>query len=475
VSYRPVDAAERAALLDGSLPAVAPLRGSVVLVEDVANVTVRNLTFRDADYFAIGTWTGPAAQPSDGAVRVNAATGVAVDACRFAAGLSGYGVVVGNASKDVTVAASTFADLGQGGVLFYGVDDATTALNRPPSRGDVRWCVFERLGRTLIHAAAVGLRSASETYVGHNRISDVPRYALQADTFYNLSVAGGRWSRSNVFEHNVVDLASTETTDTGAIELLGSQDPAPVGFDLHNVIRYNKVSRVLGSSSTDGRDVCRGSAADAARGCRGLAWSIYLDGNYAGATIYGNVLDGSSKGALVVNGGGNVSFYNNVVLAPKTAAVELSACYAGDAARVAWPGTTLRANVFYLPDAGSSAIALPGPPNTRECTMIPGRVDSDRNLFWSPVADVAARALFPANGTLAAWRRGNASAPGGRDDAPPFRWAGGDRRSRVADPLFADVANGVLEPASPAFALGFAALPDFERLVPPKDTRDAPW
>ena len=46
---------------------------------------------------------------------------------------------------------------------------------------------------------------------------------------------------------------------------------------------------MLGSSSTDGRDVCRGSAADAARGCRGLAWSIYLDGNYAGATIYGNV------------------------------------------------------------------------------------------------------------------------------------------------------------------------------------------
>ena len=34
-----------------------------------------------------------------------------------------------------------------------------------------------------------------------------------------------------------------------------------MGFDLHNVIRYNKVSRVLGSSSTDGRDVCRGSAA----------------------------------------------------------------------------------------------------------------------------------------------------------------------------------------------------------------------
>ena len=104
-----------------------------------------------------------------------------------------------------------------------------------------------------------------------------------------------------------------------------------------------------------------------------------------------------------------------------------------------------------------------------------GHVADRVNLFWSPVADVAARALFPANGTLAAWRRGNASAPGGRDDAPPFRWAGGDRRSRVADPLFADVANGVLEPASPAFALGFAALPDFERLVPPKETRDAPW
>ena len=393
--------------------------------------------------------------------------------CRFLAGLGGYGVVVGNASARVTVTRSLFRDAGQGGVLFFGVDDETTTGNRSPKFGNVSWNVFKSLGRTLVHVAAVGLRAASHTYVGHNRITDVPRYAIQADTFYDLSVAGGRLSTDNVFEFNVVDLACSETTDVGAFELLGSQDPALVDFDLRNVIRYNKVSRTLGSSSSDGAHVCRGEAYDARRGCRGLAWSIYLDGAYSGAHVHGNVLDGSSKGAIIINGGGNVTFENNVVLNPKTSAVELSTCWApNDPRRARWPGNRFERNIFALDAPTATAYALPGPPNTAECTFIPGRLSSDGNLF-SGGPDLATRPLFPSNGTLAEWQRGNATAPGARD-APPFKWQPLDVASLVADAKFADAANGQLQPDSPAFALGWLQLPDIEGAVPPPAPDEPP-
>jgi len=41
--------------------------------------------------------------------------------------------------------------------------------------------------------------------ISHNRITTMPRYALEADSFYNLSAPGGRISRDNLFEYNVID------------------------------------------------------------------------------------------------------------------------------------------------------------------------------------------------------------------------------------------------------------------------------
>ena len=215
-------------------------------------------------------------------------------------------------------------------MLADGVSDPSSkgGLNQPPSQNRVAFNHFQDLGKILVHVAAVSsyltstyyddslptslmtlwfcqvsMRSSSGNYVGHNRVSHMPRYAFEADTFYNLSQAGGRISRDNIFEYNVVDDVCYATTDTGAFELLGSGDASLVDFDLNNTIRYNKVSNVLGSSSSDGKHVCQNSTYDPEYGCRGIAWSIYLDGGYSGAHIYGNILDGSDQGAMIINGG----------------------------------------------------------------------------------------------------------------------------------------------------------------------------
>ena len=211
LSYMPMDAAERAALTAAVAPgggrraplqAVAPVSDVLLDLNGTTDIVFSNVSFRDTSYYAVGSWYGPAAEPSDGAVRINHANHVSFEACSFLPGLSGYGVVVGNRSHDIKVVGSLFTGLGEGGVLMYGVQDRTAnGANWPPSHNLVSHCVFHDLGKTLIHVAAVSFRASSGNVVSHNRISSMPRYALEADSFYNLSRAGGRISRDNVSSH----------------------------------------------------------------------------------------------------------------------------------------------------------------------------------------------------------------------------------------------------------------------------------
>ena len=69
--YTPASAAERAALLVGGLEAVAPLADRLLEINGTRGLTLRNISFRDTSYYAVGSWSGPAAEPSDGAVRIN--------------------------------------------------------------------------------------------------------------------------------------------------------------------------------------------------------------------------------------------------------------------------------------------------------------------------------------------------------------------------------------------------------------------
>ena len=96
--------------------------------------------------------------------------------------------------------------------------------NEPPSHNRVSGNVFHDLGKTLVHVAAVSLRASSNNIISYNRITTMPRYALEADSFYNLSVPGGRISRDNLFEFNVIDdvcfattVQTTQSVPTGII------------------------------------------------------------------------------------------------------------------------------------------------------------------------------------------------------------------------------------------------------------------
>ena len=291
---------------------IAPIMDRLIEVNDSHHHHIQNLTFTDTTYYADGYWDGPAQQPSDAAIRISYADGVTVSGCQFLGSLGGYGVAVGNASTGTTITGSLFDSVGQGGVVAFGYDRSPVKASPGQQAGNntqpiglvISHNVMQDLGRHLIHVAGVAFRAASGSLVAHNRIHRTPRYGLQADSFYaeappngNGQLGSGLVSRGNIFEYNILSETNRYTSDTGAIEMLGSGDPNLVGWWNNNSIRYNNISDTVGSSSSDGKNVCVNGVP--ATGCRRLVWGIYLDGGEAGITIHGNIIGATLHGAVL--------------------------------------------------------------------------------------------------------------------------------------------------------------------------------
>ena len=431
-----------AGALPNGLALFAPLWDRAVDVNGCEWLTVANLTLTDTNFGAEGFWIGPAISPSDAAIVISASENVRITACSFVAGCGGYGVGVTGVSSDVSVDACLFDHMGQGGVTLYGANEP--APSTQPFGVRVTGNVMADLGLLLKHVAGVVLRSASNCVVAHNRISRSPRYALQCDGFIQPGLS--RLSLNNVFEYNVITGACTETDDCGAIEVLGSGSFYYSG----NVFRYNNVSDVVDASSSDGATVCVHDSPKGSPSCRNMAWSIYLDGAESGSTIYGNVLDGAVSGAIFLNCGGDNNISNNVIVGGLLKQLDMGSPQPGV------PGDVFTRNLVYF---NTSAMIL-GAEVAWQHTKLSY---CDNNLYFSPSVDVntstAGRALFPYGGAgLVTW----------------VKTTGFDQLTLAVDPLFVDPASGdfALQPDSPAWALGWVAIPPID--APHADSVGAP-
>jgi hypothetical protein len=357
------------------------------------------------------------------------ASEVAVSGCSFVA-TGGYGVGITGAAHDVSVSSCLFDRMGQGGVALFGTNEPVPSTQ--PFGCTVAGNVMQDLGQLLKHVAGVMVRSASNSYVAHNRILRSPRYAIQVDSF--MEVGESRFSLDNIFEFNIIDGACLETDDCGAIEVLGSGAYLYSG----NIFRYNNISSVVDAASSDGESVCVHGEPANSSSCRNFAWAFYLDGDESGATIFGNVIDAGLMGAVFFNCGGGNNASNNVILQGTLKQFDV-----GNAIGV--PNSFFN-NVVDFSATPQAAIlgaeVLPWDNSTF--------AGNDRNLYWCAGLDIMnstpGRALFPAGGAgLAAWR--NAS--------------GMDMASAIGDPLFEapEKGNFQLKPGSPAWALGWQAIP----------------
>ena len=277
-------------------------------------------------------------------------------------------------------------DSAQGGVLLIDSDHCEVTDNS-----------MERLGAVCKHIAGVVLTGprASDNRVAHNLIRESTRYGITCKN------AGFR----NVIEGNALYGMSTETYDTGGIEVTQQNRTQRS----ESVIRGNLVVDVVGYSSTFETPVY-------------LSWGIYLDSFAGGYTVEDNLTVRSSHGFMIQGGKGN-KVRNNVFVGGVTMPFTFPN-FAGNG-----EDNEFRRNIVYWDDPGTGFGSM-----GRELEKA---LAADHNLFF--------RAGLGLEGD-AGWQK--------------WRQLGFDEHGLVADPLFRDPANDDygLQSGSPAFGLGFRAI-----------------
>ena len=449
--------------------AVAPTLDTLLEVKRSHGVRIEGLTFLDTTFFSDGYWDGPSQQPSDAAVRINYASDITVESCSFLESLSGNGIAIGNTTTDSRVTRCLFDSLGQGGVAMFGYDSSpvpqtggtVAGNNTQPKRIEIDHNVVSDIGRNLVHVAGVVMRAASYCHVHHNRISHATRYGIQSDSFYphTLKNNASLSSRFNIIEFNIINDTCRLTTDTGAIEMLGSGDPANDGegdgWYTGSVVRFNNISNTVGASSSDGRTVCVHGKPSNSPSCRGLVWGIYLDGGQSGVSIFGNIIDCTLHGCIFDNAGGNNTHENNIFVGDTSSHSAVLMDFGAPGASASHPvsrsisGSVVRKNIFYSRNAN---VTLMMDSQTSSVTNELKPNASDYNLFFSPQADLSMEPVFPGGVNLSTWRVSS-----------PLETM--DVHSIVADPQFVDPERGnfSLRNDSPALKeLGFQEIPLIE-------------
>lgn len=131
----------------------------------------------------------------------------------------------------------------------------------------------------------------------HNTIHDLPRCAI----FFK--------GVENVMEYNDIHHVVMETKDMGAIRSVHRNKY--LGGD---VIRYNRIFDVPGYGYMSGQ----------LRPDAFMTYGVYLDDYTSNVKIYGNIIGNVGRSGIMVHGGNNVLFANNIVYNPMAFPTEFS-------------------------------------------------------------------------------------------------------------------------------------------------------
>ena len=379
------------------------LAGNADRGEFVRHVTLRDLSFHHADWVLdpAGNSSTQAAVEVPAVVTADGAVQCAVEGCEVAH-IGGYGVWFRRGCKDCRVQRNRFFDLGAGGVRvgedrMAGSDVAETSRTLVDNNH-----LFDG-GRVYPGCVGVWVAQSSGNRVVHNDIHDF--YYTGISIGWNWGLEPNRTSNNVVAFNHVHDLGQGVLSDAGLIYCLGVSP----GSVIHNNIFHDMWPYLQPA----------------------FGWGIYLDAQCGNYLVESNLVFNTQSGGLMFNNGGHEHIIRNNIFA-------LSATYA------IWPYSekrpcVFRRNIVYLTQGELLMAYGERSLNERLAAKEP-LGDWDQNLYWHTGG---AEALRFYQRSLAQWQG-----------------LGLDPHSRVADPLFRDVARHDfrLEPTSPARALGFQPL-----------------
>ena len=249
-------------------------------------------------------------------------------------------------------------------------------------------------------------------YASHNRIAGNHIH----DTPYSGISVGWGWTYDlNGAHHNLIE-----------------------GNHIHNVVQLLGDAGAIYTLSRQPGTVIRGNVIHDVDGYHGWGQGIYMDNNSSEILVEGNLVARTIGASLTMGAvARDNQVRNNVLALSATHAIEMARC----------KENTVEGNILYLKEG---CVSPPG-------AGLPEALKAmDRNLFYLAGAG---ELVFPLGMTFAEWQA-----------------EGYDKNALVADPLFADAAQGdfSLRPGSPALVqLGFRPLAG-QSVVgpPPPDRRD---
>ena len=389
-----------------ALDRIFDLRGDPAKNQWVDRVTIQGFEFSDTTYSRnIGVF-----MPNDAAIWLSGARSCVILGNRFI-NLGGYAARLENKSSQNEFTGNEVAYAGQGGVLLFG-----NTASQPLDNSIVgNW--IHHGGQIYKHVAGVACLTASRTRVAHNRIEHMPRFAVSLRSFDDKT-----YSHDNVVEYNDLLFTNEETSESGAVEILGRHKK-----ETGDVIQFNRILDIVGlKSAPDGKPPSPGSAC-----------GILLDDYASGVTVMGNLVARHDLGGACINGGRGNVIVNNIFVQGTTDQVRYQVKDEFSA------GNRFVKNIVMFKDPKAGLFKHTG--RWRPQVL----AESDNNLIWhvQGVSFFREAELTP----LGTWEKWQA--------------AGLDRNSVIADPLFKGAARDdyQLLPNSPALKLGFQPIP-FEKI-----------
>jgi len=150
------------------------------------------------------------------------------------------------------------------------------------------------IGRVEKSAVAIYLHGASSNRILRNFVSNTSRFGIGIDNWDDQTI-----NIANIVEYNRLFRTNRDTTDTGAIEMLGRS-----AVDTMSVIRYNDIEEAGVLPSERGGDWPKAMAES----------GIYLDDLTSGILVCGNHIRGAPLAAIHIHGGSQVEVRDNVAI-----------------------------------------------------------------------------------------------------------------------------------------------------------------
>jgi len=304
----PRDGESPAGIRAARLIELVRIEGNETEEKPLANVTLRGLTFSQAERESIAPNDAGLQHDWDFHDKANAMLRlrwveyITVENCRFMESGSA-GLRADLYAQNVRILANTFSGLGGGGILFCGYGPGAKDVNK---NNEIHGNLVEDCGRLIWHSPGIHLWQSGDNLVTRNLVRNLPYSGIIVSG--NAQFGKMNPGQKAAPEREQMRTVRWDDTGTGPHTVESMQ---PFLHSRNNLITGNEITRVMRTMgdgngiyirfSSQTGNVIRGNYVHDITGSR-CAGGIRCDDLQNGVVIEGNIIDRVAHGGLFFNG-----------------------------------------------------------------------------------------------------------------------------------------------------------------------------